>query len=302
MTIKEFLVKSWNHVFNDVVNSGAFNRMSDQKFLKMQYRIKTGKKLDLDNPITFNEKIQWLKIYDKKEIYTKMVDKLEVKEYISNIIGKDFIIPTLGVFEKFDDIDFDKLPNQFVIKCTHDSGGIIICKNKNKINIKKMRKKMNKALKDNYFYHGREWPYKNVKPRIIIEKYMANFGNDELCDYKIFCFNGKPKITLVCSERFSSNNMCKTFFNNDWDLLELTENGHRIDNTTKKPKNFDKMLFFSKKLSNNIPFLRVDWYEINGKLYFGELTFFPNSGFEKFEPESWDFELGKMIDLSQVNK
>lgn len=272
-------------------------RISDDKYLKYKYQLYIKKKLNLKNPQTFNEKLQWLKIYDRNHQYTQMVDKYEAKKYVASIIGEEYIIPTIGIYNSFDEIDFKKLPNKFVIKCTHDSGGLVVCKDKNKLDKNNAKKKIEKSLKTNYYYCGREWPYKNVKPRIIIEKYMCTKEQKELIDYKFFCFNGNPKIILVCSERFSSNNMCETWFDDKWNFLDIIESSHRVDKTIKKPINLSKMMEFSKKLSKDIPFVRVDFYEINGKTYFGELTFFPASGFERFEPKEWDYKLGEMLKL-----
>ena len=293
--IKRVLKKPlWIIVF---LNNRGLHIIGDEKYLKILYKLVFDKNLDLINPQTFNEKIQWLKINDRKEIYTKMVDKYEVKNYVADVIGKEYIIPTIGIYNKLSDIDLSKLPDKFVMKCTHDSGGLIICKDKKQLNFNKEKKKIAKSLKRNFYYSGREWPYKNVKPRIIIEKYMCTKEQKELIDYKFFCFNGNPKIILVCSERFSSNNMCETWFDDKWNFLDIIESSHRVDKTIKKPINLSKMMEFSKKLSKDIPFVRVDFYEINGKTYFGELTFFPASGFERFEPKEWDYKLGEMLKL-----
>lgn len=275
-------------------------RLSDKKFIEYRFLSEMGYKLNLKNPKTFNEKLQWLKLHDRNPEYTKMVDKYEVREYIKEKIGEEYLIPLIGVYDKFDDIDFDKLPNQFVIKCNHDSGGLIICKDKNRLDIETARKKINRSLKTNYYYSGREWPYKNVKPRIIIEKYMEDSNKSDLIDYKLFCFNGIPKIVLVCSERFSSSNMCETWFDMNWKLIDMTKSGHRVDSTISKPKQLKKMVELSKKLSKNIPFIRVDWYEIGDKLYFGELTFYPASGFEKFEPKEWNKKIGDMLSIDKL--
>lgn len=223
-----------------IMNSKFSRILADKTYLKIYFKCKMGYKLNLKNPQTFNEKLQWLKLYDRNPEYTKMVDKYEVREYIKEKIGEEYLIPLIGVYDKFDDIDFDELPNQFVIKCNHDSGGLVICKDKGKLNIEETRKKINKSLKRNYYYSGREWPYKNVKPRIIIEKYMEDSNKSDLIDYKLFCFNGIPKIVLVCSERFSSSNMCKTWFDMNWKLIDMTESGHRVDSTISKPKQLKK--------------------------------------------------------------
>lgn len=283
-----------------IMNSKFSRILADKTYLKIYFKCKMGYKLNLKNPQTFNEKLQWLKLYDRNPEYTKMVDKYEVREYIKEKIGEKYLIPLIGVYDKFDDIDFDELPNQFVIKCNHDSGGLVICKDKGKLNIEETRKKINKSLKRNYYYSGREWPYKNVKPRIIIEKYMEDSNKSDLIDYKLFCFNGIPKIVLVCSERFSSSNMCETWFDMNWKLIDMTESGHRVDSTISKPKQLKKMVELSKKLSKNIPFIRVDWYEIGDKLYFGELTFYPASGFEKFEPKEWNKKIGDMLSIDKL--
>lgn len=275
----------------------------DELYLKMKYYKVFKKKLNLKNPQTFNEKLQWLKLHDRKDVYTTMVDKFEAKKYVANIIGEEYIIPTFGVYNTFDDIDFNKLPNQFVMKCTHDSGGIIIVKDKSKIDLKKAKSQMNECLKRNFYYLSREWPYKNVKPRIIIEKYMEEEGYIQLNDFKLMCFNGKVKYTFVCSERDNQKEgLAVTFFDNDWNKLPFERHYRSSKKKIEKPKNFGKMIELAEKLAKNIPFLRVDFYEINNKIYFGELTFFPGGGFEEFTPEEWDYKLGEMIDLSKVKK
>lgn len=263
------------------LNNRNIIKLSDENFIKIRYRATFKKKLNLNNPQTFNEKLQWLKLYDRKDIYTKMVDKYEAKEYIKDIIGEEYVIPTLGIYDKFDDIDFDKLPNQFVMKCTHDSGGLVIVKDKNKLDLEKARKKINKSLKTNYFYKGREWPYKNVKPRIIIEKYMED-ESGELIDYKVYAFNGKCDYVMACFDR-SKGNTKFIYYDKNWNIKkEFSFDGIKYGDTVnlKKPKNLDKMFMYAEKLSQDISFVRVDFYEVNGKLYFGELTFFPSSGFD----------------------
>ena len=282
------------------LSNRGINLLNDKTYLKIRYYATFKKFLNLKNPQTFNEKLQWLKLNDRKDIYTKMVDKYEAKSYVSKIIGNKYIIPTLGIYNNFDEIDFNKLPNQFVIKCTHDSGGLVIVTDKSKLDIEKAKKKLNKSLKRNYYYPGREWPYKNVKPRIIIEKYMKDNKNNSMRDYKFFCFNGNPYCILVCSDR--DIDLKETFYDLEWKVMRLKRPNHKLDNSIENPHNFEKMIEFSKKLSSKISFLRVDFYEINGNLYFGELTFYPASGFGKFEPEEWDLKLGNLIDLSLVSK
>ena len=280
------------------------NMLSDKTYLKIMYFYHMKKRMNFENVTTFNEKLQWLKLHDRKEIYTTMVDKYEVKKYVADLIGGEYVVPTYGIYESYNEIDFDVLPNQFVLKVTHYGGsrGVFIIKDKNTINYSNIENEIEKLLKENLYNYSREWPYKNVKPRIIIEKYMKNEDEEELKDYKLFCFNGKPKIILVCSERFSSSNMCETWFDEDWNLMDIIEGNHRVDKNIKPPQSFKKMKYLASQLSKNIPFVRIDFYEVNSKIYFGEMTFFPASGFEKFEPKEWDKKLGEMIDLEKIKE
>ena len=277
-------------------------KLSDKKYIKIMYANIFNKNIDLNNPQTFNEKLQWLKLYDRNPEYTKMVDKYEVKKYVSDIIGKEYIIPTLGIYDKFDDIDFEKLPNQFVIKCTHDSGGLVIVKDKNRINYKEIRNKINKCLKYKYFYNGREWPYKNVKPRILIEKYIEDQKDCELRDYKFFCFNGKFEFMFIATNRQGEGETYFDFFDRNFEHLAFT-NGHpNAPTMPHKPKNFNEMVELAEKLSKNIPQVRIDFYDANGKILFGEITFYHWSGFVPFEPKEWDKKLGDLIVLPEKKK
>ncbi len=275
-----------------------FFRVSDKLFVKIQYRKRMKKKLNLKNPKTFNEKLQWLKVYDHNPNYTIMVDKYLVRDYINKKIGNEFLVPILGVYDNFSDIDFSKLPNKFVIKCNHDSGGIVICKNKNKLNIACAREKIEKSLRRNYYYSNREWPYKNVKPKIIVEKYLEDKESYSIKDYKFFCFNGEPKFIYV-SEGLENHSTAKiSFFDLNFKPMPFKRSDYSAFETIpQKPINLDLMIKFSKILSKNIPHVRVDFYEVNKKLYFGELTFFTCSGFIPFEPIEWDLKLGEMLKL-----
>lgn len=279
-----------------LMNKNYFWFLSDKLYLKIKYRLIMNKKLNLKNPKTFNEKLQWLKLYDRKDIYTTMVDKYDAKKYVANIIGEEYIIPTLGIYNSFDEIDFDELPEKFVMKPTHTSGNVYICKNKEAINYKKLKKEVEKWLNNNYYKLGREWPYKNVKPRIIIEKYMEDKKNKTLADYKIMCFQGVPKMSFTCTERFEEG-LKVTFFDINWNKMPFERKYPCSNKRILKPKNYNNMLKLSKILSKNTCFLRVDWYEINDKLYFGELTFFPGNGTEKFNPEIWDYKIGELINI-----
>lgn len=272
-------------------------KLPDTIYLKLMYKYRIGKKLNLKNPKTFNEKLQWLKLYNRNPAYVQMVDKYEAKKYVASIIGEEYIIPTLGVWDKFDDIDFTILPNKFVLKCTHDSGGVVICKEKNNFNIEEARKKINKHMKINYYYHSREWPYKNVKPRIIAEQYMKDENNEELLDFKFMCFNGIVKMSFVCSNRKSKDGLNVDFYDLNWNKMPFQRHYQNSKNEIKKPKNYELMIELAEKLSKEIPFVRADFYEINGKVYFGELTFFPGAGLEEFTPELWDEKIGDMLVL-----
>lgn len=277
------------------------NVLSDKTFIKIEYRNRMRKKLNLKNPQTFNEKLQWLKIYDRKPIYTTMVDKYEVKNYVADKIGDEYIIPTLGVWDSFDEIDFDSLPDQFVLKCTHDSGGLVICKDKSKLNKEKAKKKIELSLNRNYYYHGREWAYKDVKPRVIAEKYMEDKNSKDLKDYKFFCFDGKVKAMFIATDRFTQGVETKfDFYDTNFEHLPFT-NGHpNAECVIEKPKHFEKMKELAEILSKDIPQIRVDFYEIDDEVYFGELTFFHWSGMVPFVPEKWDYVFGEWIELPTI--
>lgn len=294
-------IKKPSNVLLYLMNKNFFKWIPDEKYITIKYKLEMNQKLNLKEPKTFNEKLQWLKLYDRNPEYTKMVNKYEAKKYVADIIGQEYIISTLGVWDKFEDIEFDKLPKQFVLKPTHTSGNVFICKDKEKINYKQLRKMINKWLKRDYYLVHREWPYKNIKPKIIAEQYMVDDSGMKLKDYKFFCFNGIAQTILVCSNRngsFKNTN----FYDISWNLQPFTREKHKNSNEQiKKPKNLDEMITVAEKLSKDIPFVRVDLYEINGKVYFGELTFYPSSGFEGFEPEEWDKKLGDMLELPTKN-
>ena len=274
-----------------------FNWMPDKLYLKICYKCKIGKKLNLNNPQTYNEKLQWLKLYDRKPEYTKMVDKYSVKEYVASIIGEEYIIPTIGVWNKVEDIDFDKLPTQFVLKCTHDSGGLVICNDKSKLDIDNAKRTLNYFLNRNFYHLHREWPYKNIKPQIIAEEYIVDESGYELKDYKFFCFDGKVKAMFIATDRNAETETCFDFFDRDFNHLPVL-NGHpNANKAIQKPLNYEKMIELAEKLSQNIPHTRIDFYNINGKIYFGEITFFHWSGFKKFEPEKYDKIFGDWITL-----
>ena len=285
------------NLFLTLGSRGWLNWMSDERYIKIAHRIKLNEKLDLDNPITYNQKLQWLKLYNRNPLYTQLVDKYEVREYVANKIGDEYLIPLLDVWNNADDIKFDALPNQFVLKCTHDSGGLVICKDKSNLEINEAKHKLNKSMGHNYFWAQREWPYKKVKPRIIAEEYMFDEKTNELRDYKFFCFNGEVKVMFVATNRGADTRF--DFFNPDFNHIPLKQYYPNADSTKKieKPHLFEEMKIIAGRLSENMPHVRVDLYEINGKIYFGELTFFHFSGWKKFEPREFDELFGNWITL-----
>lgn len=288
-------------VFKFLANKGLMDWMSDENYLKMMFRATTGKKLNLYNPQTFNEKLQWLKLYDRNPLYTIMVDKVKAKEYVAKKIGEQYIIPTLGVWESADDVDFDSLPERFVIKCNHNSGkGMYICRDKKKMNVDEVRKGLREGLCEDYYKHGREWPYRDVPRRIFAEQYMEDESGYELKDYKVFNFNGQPALIEVDFDRFKDHH--RNIYSPEWKRLEL-EIQYRSDpkRNIPKPEHLDKMLDLCRKLAAGIPHVRTDFYVVNGRFYFGELTFFHGSGMERFYPEDWDNQLGRLIELSNIS-
>lgn len=296
MRLLQYIKFPWRFVLS--LNNNGFGKViPDRIFLKCSFLERMSYKLDLKNPQTFNEKLQWLKLYNRNPIYTTMVDKYTVKQYVAKIIGDEYIIPTIGVWDKFDDIDFASLPSQFVLKCTHDSGGIVICTDKNKLNIQQTKEKINRSLATNYYLLGREWPYKNVKPKIIAEKYMIDESGYELKDYKFMCFDGRVECVFTCTERFSDSGIKVTFFDCNWERLPFIRHYPASNKTISKPKQFNKMIELAKKLSEGIPFVRIDLYEIDNQIYFGEITLYPGNGMEKFTPHEWDYRLGSLIKL-----
>lgn len=270
--------------------------ISDKTYLERKYYKIFGRKLNLEDPQAYTEKLQWLKLYDRNQLYPRLADKYEVKKYVSETIGEEYIIPTIGIFDKFDDISFDSLPNQFVIKCTHDSASVVVCRDKESIDWNHIRTKITKALKINYYKsENRQWAYKNIKPRIIIEKYIEDKDYPDLRDYKFFCFNGQCKALFIASGR-NVNDVRFDFFDRELNLLPFT-NGHEHADNVHKPNNYEKMLTLVEKLSQNIPHVRVDLYEVNNQIYFGEMTFYHWGGMVPFVPDSWDYTFGSWLKL-----
>lgn len=285
------------HRWTDVLVRLVGPMLPDKLFLTLLFRVRMGYWLDWKNPKTFNEKLNWLKLYNRKPEYTIMADKVKAKEYVASIIGKEHIIPTLGVWQRAEDIDFDKLPDKFVIKCNHNTGkGMYICKDKSKMDVEAVRKKLKRGLRQNFYMHYREWPYKNIPHRIIAEQLIEDPNSQELKDYKFFCFDGKPFMMYV--SRDISDDAHTDFFDMDYNRLPIRMKDPNSEVMPEKPVGFEKMKELATKLCDSMPHIRVDFYDVNGHIYFGELTFFHNSGFGKVYPEEWSLKLGSMIHLN----
>lgn len=296
-TLKRWADNPWR-IGKSLAQHGLLKFLPDKAYLSIQYRANLGKKINWKNPKTFNEKLQWLKIYDRNPIYSTMVDKYEAKQFAADRIGSQYVVPLLaGPWDSFDEIDFDALPEQFVLKTTHDCGGVWICKDKKSLDKEAAKAFLEKHLKRDYYTTGREWPYKNVKPRIFAETFLAGLEGD-LRDYKFFCFDGVPKLMFIASERQSKDQETKfDFFDMDFNHLPII-NGHpNSSNPVLRPENFERMKELASVLSQGVPQLRVDFYECEGKLYLGELTFSHWGGFVPFEPEEWDEKIGSWIKL-----
>lgn len=274
----------------------------DSLYVRLKYRKAFGRWPDLNNPITFNEKLTWLKLNDHNPLYTRMVDKYEAKNYVAGIIGEEYIIPTYGVWERAEDIDFDALPDKFVLKATHDSGRVIICKDKSTLDKNKAIREMRESLKRNFYAVTREWPYKNVKPRIIAEKLLETIDGEELADYKVHNFNGIPKVILVCRDRFGNTGLTEDFFDKEWVHLDVRRPGHpNASVIEKKPVELTKILELSEMLSKDHPFMRTDFYCVDGKVYFGEITLYPASASVPFDPQSFDEILGNNLYVENLS-
>ena len=269
---------------------------NDRLYLKLVWWCEQRCYLNLNNPTSFQEKLQWLKLFNRKPVHTDLVDKHKVKQIVTNIIGEEYIIPTIGIWASFEEIDFNSLPQKFVLKCTHDSGGLVICRNKNDLDVDLVKKKIDRCLKRKYFYENREWPYKNVKPMIIAEKYLEEAEGKDLNDYKFYCFNGKAEYCQVISGRTTNETI--DFYDTEWyhqpffGLNPIARNN--------PPQNYKLMVNLASTLAgiSESPFVRVDFYNVEGKIYFGEITYFPAGGFGTFTPKEWNLKLGAKITLS----
>lgn len=273
--------------------------LPDKMFLSVVFYERMQYKINWKDPKTFNEKLQWLKIYDRNPEYTTMVDKARVKDYVAERIGAQYVIPTLGVWSSYDEIDFDKLPDQFVLKCTHDSGSAVICTDKSAIDHQALRAFFHERLKRNFYLYGREWAYKNVEHKIIAEQYLSDPNYAVLPDYKLLCFNGKVKCSFVYTDRRTENGLHMNCYDRDWNPMPFERHYPRSANEIKKPDSYELMVELAERLSEGTTFERIDFYEIDGRIYFGEITMYPGNGMEEFTPFCYDELLGSWIRLPE---
>lgn len=288
----------YTRIFDALNYRKMLNWLPDKVFLEAAFRARFGRKLNLNNPETFNEKLQWLKLYNRKPEYTKMVDKYLVRDYVKEKIGEEYLIPLLGVWDDPEKIDFDELPMQFVLKCNHNSGlGMCICKDKNSLDINKVKEELKKGINQNYYLTSREWPYKDVPRRIIAEKYMVDESGYELKDYKFYCFDGKVKLVMINSDRMSSEKTKANYFDENYQPLDFVWGYENAEIPPQKSEKFEEMKYLAEKLSEGITHVRIDFYQTPSGIYFGEITFFDGSGFDAIEPIEWDYKIGSWLKL-----
>ena len=301
--IKTLLTSPFDRTYF-LASHGMYHSMSDEAYIRKLWKYKMDYDLNLDDPKTFCEKMQYLKIYDHDPRYTRFADKYAVKQIVSDAIGSEHVIPLLGVWDSFDDIDFDKLPDRFILKTTHDSGGFVVCKDKSSFNKEYAKKKLSKALKRNYYWGGREWQYKDIPPKIIAEEYIESLGKRDSIEYKITCMNGEYKFVTVC--RGIAHSAFSDRSNDSYD-----ENNEHMpwyayyENSKEEitlPEQMDQMREYAVKLAQGIPYVRVDFYLVDGHIYFGEMTFCTWNGFLEFTPPEWDLKLGEMLSVEGVKK
>ena len=309
MNIKKLINRGFKYIVNKDyrfrINAayGKYNDMPDEEYIKKQFKACMGNELNLENPKTFNEKLQWLKLNDRNPLYTIMADKYSVREYLKQNSmggGTAYCVPLIDVWEKEEDIDFDKLPEKFVLKCNHNSGlGMCICKNKSKLNIEAVRKNLKSGLEQDYYLTSREWPYKDINRKIICEKFMEDGTfNNAMTDYRMYCFNGKPAFIHITSDTTNSEKELCYFVDLEWNSLEYRrkDESYYVE-VPSKPSSLNDMIAFARKFAKDIPFVRCDFYEVGGKMYFSEFTFFPSGGYVPFVDHKYDIEIGRLLQL-----
>lgn len=266
----------------------------DRVYLQCRYKRLMGKKLNLNPPVTYNEKLNWLKLYDRNPLYTKLADKYAVRDYVKEKIGEEYLVPLLGVWNSPKDIDFNKLPDQFVLKCTHDSGSYIVCKEKKSFDTAGAVKKLKENLKINYYYYSREWVYKDIPHRVIAEQYLEDLEDKETRDYKIFVFDGEPKFLYIATDRGIGETKFD-YYDMRFHHIDVKQHYPNTSKIIHKPDNFDLMISLAKKLAEGLKHVRVDFYDVNGRVYFSEYTFYNNGGVTPYEPDRWDYIFGENL-------
>ena len=294
------LVKNPYALFRLPAVQNKLHWLPDEAYLKLVYRGRLGKKLNLENPKSFNEKLQWLKLHDRNPLYSTLVDKYRVKQWVADKIGPEYVTETYATWDHAEDIDISSLPDRFVLKTNHDSGGVAICRDKSSFDLESARAYLGKRLSASYFWSGREWPYKNVKPLIFAEQYLDPAdGSDDLPDYKLYHFNTGHIVSCAMTERFTNSGYTATYFDEDWSRLPFSDKGHSVRPDIPVPDSFEEMKRLSDRLAGNFPFVRTDFYVSGSRLILGEMTFYSASGFEDWEPSDWDERLGSWINLPE---
>lgn len=281
--------------------NGFFSFIPDKLYYNLTYRIHCHGWINWDNPLTFAEKLNWLKLYDRQDRYHQMVDKYDAKKYIRETIGEDYVIPNYGVYNTFEEIEFSNLPDKFVLKCTHDSGSVKLVNKKN-MNIAELADYFHQRIKVDFFhYSGREWPYKGLKPRIIAETFLENKDKTPLNNYKFHCFNGEPRYVRIEQGLHADDSIRVGFYDLELNEMPFKRSKRKpLGYDVVKPDNFQEMVDISKKLSKELPFVRVDLYNISGKIYFSELTLYPSSGYVWYDPSEWNWKIGDLLDLTSL--
>ena len=280
-----------------MLSKNAHRFKDDRRYLNLKWRIVNfygGERINWEHPTTFNEKLNWLKLNDRNPLYTDMADKYLAKAIASEKIGQEHVAHCYGVYDKAEEIPFDDLPEQFVLKCTHDSGSMVICKDRRKLDKGEIIRKLNKALQTEYFFKSREWPYKNIRRRIIAEEYLDDHSGTELRDYKFWCFNGEPKVVYLTNK---GTDIYENFYDLNFNPLDISHGFRRHIPEFEKPKELEQMCQMAARLSEGIPFVRVDFFDVEGQVYFAEYTFYDWGGFMPFTDKSWDIRLGSWIRL-----
>lgn len=297
ITIVKNLLSGKTGLFYLLGLKGFFKSMDDEKYLKRMYKSKFKMPLDLEHPKAYTAKLQWLKLHDRKDIYTTYADKVAVRDYIADKLGEEYLVPVFAVYEKVDDIEWDALPERFVLKCSHGSGCNIICPDKSKLDVENAKMKLSAWMRDSWYWFGREWIYRNIKPQIVCEHFIENSQGDTPNDYKFLCFNGVPKLMQLHMNRHKTN-YTMDYYDMDWNKTDISKRGTATSNDKAlKPENFEKMKELAGILAEDTFFSRIDFYDVDGKIYFGEITFFPTSGFSPFDNYDDDLEMGSYIHL-----